>query len=84
MNPNIKSVLVTGGAGYVGHVLTPRMIDEGYKVTVYDNLLFGCRLPNGPDLRVIQDDIRDTEKHAQALSGQDALLHLQRRKLRAR
>src|SRR6201997_326339 len=77
MNPNgIKNVLVTGGAGYVGHVLTPRLLDEGYKVTVFDNLYFGCRLPNSPDLRVIQGDIRDTPKLAEALVGQDAVLHL--------
>ena len=59
-------MLVTGGAGYVGHVLTPRLLDEGYKVTVYDNLFFGCRLPNDPNLRVIQGDIRDTPKLAAA------------------
>src|SRR5580704_17121938 len=76
MNPNVKNVLVTGGAGYVGHVLTPRLLDEGYKVTVYDNLFFGCRLPNSPDLRVVHGDIRDTEKLSQALQGQDAVLHL--------
>jgi nucleoside-diphosphate-sugar epimerase len=72
----MTKVLVTGGAGYVGHVLTPRLLAEGYEVTVYDALYFGCRLPNDPKLRVIQGDIRDTSKLAHALEGQDAVLHL--------
>jgi nucleoside-diphosphate-sugar epimerase len=76
MEPNLKNVLVTGGAGYVGHVLTPRLLAEGYNVTVYDQLFFGCRLPNNPNLRVVQGDIRDTAKVAEALAGQDAVLHL--------
>jgi nucleoside-diphosphate-sugar epimerase len=76
MNPNLKNVLVTGGAGYVGHVLTPRLLAAGYNVTVYDILYFGCRLPNDPNLRVIQGDIRDTAKLAAAFEGQDAVLHL--------
>ena len=76
MSPDLKNVLVTGGAGYVGHVLTPRLLAEGYNVTVYDTLYFGCRLPNDPNLRVIQGDIRDTAKLAEALQGQDAVLHL--------
>ena len=76
MNAELKNVLVTGGAGYVGHVLTPRLLDEGYSVTVYDVLYFGCRLPNSPNLRVIEGDIRDTDKLAEALRGQDAVLHL--------
>jgi nucleoside-diphosphate-sugar epimerase len=73
---SIKNVLVTGGAGYVGHVLTPRLLARGYNVTVYDILYFGCRLPNDPNLRVIEGDIRDTAKLAHALQGQDAVLHL--------
>jgi nucleoside-diphosphate-sugar epimerase len=72
----MKKVLVTGGAGYVGHVLTPRLLAAGYEVTVYDSLFFGCRLPNDPKLRVIKGDIRDTAKLAAALQGQDAVLHL--------
>ena len=72
----MTNVLVTGGAGYVGHVLVPRLLAEGYNVTVYDALFFGCRLPNDPKLRVIEGDIRDTAKLTEALEGQDAVLHL--------
>src|SRR5260370_17844706 len=72
----MQNVLITGGAGYVGNTLTPRLLSEGYHVTVYDQLYFGCRLPNSPHLKVIQGDIRDTPKVAEALVGQDAILHL--------
>lgn len=72
----MKKVLVTGGAGYVGHVLTPRLLSEGYEVTVYDALYFGCRLPNDRNLRVIKGDIRDTAILAKAMENQDAILHL--------
>ncbi|MDH6260327.1 SDR family oxidoreductase [Bradyrhizobium sp. BR13661] len=72
----LKNVLVTGGAGYVGHVLVPRLLADGYNVTVYDLLFFGSRLPNHPNLRVIKGDIRDTARLATCLKGQDAVLHL--------
>jgi nucleoside-diphosphate-sugar epimerase len=71
-----EKVLVTGGAGYVGHVLAPRLLAAGHEVTVFDSLFFGCRLPNSPKLRVIPGDIRDVAKLAEALKGQDAVLHL--------
>jgi nucleoside-diphosphate-sugar epimerase len=70
------NVLVTGGAGYVGHVLTPRLLANGYNVTVYDKLWYGCRLPNDPKLKVIEGDIRDAGKLSAAMAGQDAVLHL--------
>lgn len=72
----MKNVLVTGGAGYVGHVLTPRLLNAGYRVTVYDTLYFGNRLPENSDLTVIQGDIRDTAKLAKAFEGIEAVLHL--------
>lgn len=72
----MKNVLITGGAGYVGHVLTPRLLSRGHKVTVYDTLYFGCRLPNDPNLTVIQGDVRDTAKLAKTFEGQDTVLHL--------
>jgi hypothetical protein len=72
----MQNILITGGAGYVRHVLTPRLLSERYHVTVHDALYFGCRLPNDPKLRVIKGDIRDTAKLTAALAGQDAVLHL--------
>ncbi len=76
MSSELKNVVVTGGAGYVGHVLVPHLLEDGYNVTVFDILYFPCRLPNHPNLRVIQGDIRDTAKVAAAFKGQDAVLHL--------
>lgn len=72
----LKKVLITGGAGYVGNVLTPQLLAAGYTVTVYDIMYFGNELQPHPNLTVIEGDVRDTAKLAQALKGQDAVLHL--------
>jgi nucleoside-diphosphate-sugar epimerase len=74
---DFKHVLVTGGAGYVGSVLVPRLLAAGYAVTVYDIMYFGCtHLAEHPKLRVIEGDIRDTARFAAAVAGCDAVLHL--------
>lgn len=36
----VKKVLITGGAGYIGSVLTPILLEKGYEVCVIDNLMF--------------------------------------------
>jgi nucleoside-diphosphate-sugar epimerase len=73
----MKKVLITGGAGYVGSVLTPQLLKAGYHVTVYDKMYFGNHLPKGhPNLRLIEGDIRDTAKLAKAFAGIEAVLNL--------
>jgi len=73
-----KNVLITGGAGYVGSLLTPQLLDLGYNVTVYDIMYFGNEfLPTqNRKLKVVQGDIRDAAKLAQALNGIDAVINL--------
>jgi nucleoside-diphosphate-sugar epimerase len=73
----MTKVLITGGAGYVGSVLTPQLLDAEYEVTVYDALFFGRRgLSDHPRLRVIEGDIRDTNRLAKTFAGIDSILHL--------
>ena len=72
-----NKVLVTGGAGFVGCVLVPRLLDQGYEVTVFDILYFGRQgLSSHPKLKVIDGDIRNGAQFAAAVKGQDAVLHL--------
>ncbi len=72
----MKNVLITGGAGYVGTVLTPRLLAAGYNVTVYDVMYYGSELARQPRLKIIDADIRDTERFREACWGVDAVIHL--------
>jgi len=72
-----QSVLVTGGAGYVGSVLVPKLLDKGYMVTVYDLMIYGENvLPQHPHLKVVKADIRDTKAYFQAVQGVTNVIHL--------
>ncbi len=72
-----RSILVTGGAGYCGSALIPRLLARGHRVTVYDILFFGRDvLPEHPGLTVIEGDIRDTARFAGAVEGHDAVIAL--------
>ena len=73
-----KNVLVTGGAGYVGSLLVPQLIGEGYDVTVFDTMWFGEEFfpKENPKLTLIQGDIRDTAKLSSAFQGIDAVISL--------
>ncbi len=78
MSRLFNHVLVTGGAGYCGSRLVPQLLDNGYKVTVYDTMFFGSDfLPKGNlNLRVIDGDIRNVDKLSAAVSGCDAFVSL--------
>ena len=67
-------LLVTGGCGYIGTVLTGRLLEDGHHVTVVDTQWFGNHLEEHPDLVVLEQDVRDSR--AIPLDGIDAILHL--------
>jgi len=73
-----KKILITGGAGYVGSRLVPRLLKKNYKVTVYDLLFFGSDfLPKDhPRLKIIKGDIRDVNLLKTHLKEIDVVLHL--------
>ena len=76
---SIQTVLVTGGAGYAGAVLVPKLLAGGYRVRVLDLYLYGkqvfddCR---SPMLEEFEGDLRDSAVVARAVSGCDAVIHL--------
>ncbi len=72
-----QSVFVTGGAGYVGAMLVPRLLLEGHRVTVLDLMIYGEDvLPEHPDLTVIKGDIRNQELMKSTIPGHDIVIHL--------
>ena len=80
MKDNIKNVLVTGGAGYVGAVLVPKLLGKGYQVKVIDLYIYGEEVLDAvrghPNLRETKGDIRDRELLEREIPGTDALIHL--------
>jgi nucleoside-diphosphate-sugar epimerase len=80
MSNTYKHVMVTGGAGYVGSCLVPKLLNAGYKVTVLDWYLYGDvfnSLKGNPNLREIKGDIRNADDIKKSLSdGVDAVIHL--------
>lgn len=77
MKDDLKRIYVTGGAGYVGAMLVPRLLEEGFTVTVIDLMIYGEDvLKPHPGLTMVKGDIRDAELLEKTLSGQDAVIHL--------
>lgn len=73
----IKNIFVTGGGGYVGAVLVPRLLEIGYHVTVFDLFWYGEEvLDNHANLQCIQGDIRNQELLSKSLAEHDAVIHL--------
>ena len=77
---NLANVLVTGGAGYVGCVLVPKLLAKGYRVKVLDLYLYGedvlDAVKDHPHLEQIKGDIRDRALLEKVIPGTHALIHL--------
>jgi len=80
MSNRFTRVMVTGGAGYVGSSLIPKLLAAGYAVSVLDLYLYGDdlfkELRGNAGLREVKGDLRDPECVARALEGCDAVIHL--------
>ena len=68
------NVLVTGGCGYKGTVLVPKLLERGYKVQVLDVQWFGNFLSTHPNLTVTKGDVRDIDSIN--LQDVDIVIHL--------
>ena len=77
---SLNSILITGGAGYVGSVLVRKLVSLGYDVKVIDSLVFGndgiSSLINDKKIEFFNLDIRETEKISSIIQNIDCVIHL--------
>jgi UDP-glucose 4-epimerase len=71
-------VLVTGGAGYIGSVVTEELVKDGHEVVVYDNLVKGHRGAVVDGARLVEGDLLDSSKLRQTLKDErvEAVIHM--------
>ncbi len=72
-----KKIFITGGAGYVGAMLVPRLLELGNSVTVLDLMWYGEDVIDAhPNLVMVKGDIRDQELLRKTIPGHDSVIHL--------
>jgi len=73
----MKKIIITGGAGYVGSKLVPKLLDLDYEVTVLDLMMYGEGvLPDHENLKKIKGDIRDIDLLQKIIPGNNTIIHL--------
>ncbi len=74
------NILVTGGAGYIGTLLIPMLLERGHKVTLYDNFMWGIKpvlhFAAHNNLDIITADVRDEKTLHKHTAGKDVIIHL--------
>lgn len=73
---NVKTILVTGGLGFIGSNLVEFLCDQGYSVRVIDDLSFGYRKFADPRAKIYEASIANIEILEKAMTGVDAVMHL--------
>lgn len=80
MNSQAKTVLITGGAGFLGSHLAEETVRQGAEVTIYDNLLLRTHridhLLKDKSIRLIDADLLDYPKLVKAVAGKTLIWHL--------
>ena len=73
----MKNILLTGGAGYIGSHVTNSLIDQGYDVTIIDNLITGNKTLINPKAKFINCDIADIKNISEVLINNkfDIVMH---------
>lgn len=72
----MKNILVFGGAGYCGSLLVPQLLEDGWKVRVFDKFWYDPKFPKHSHLECLEGDVRDIKAVREACEGQQVILHL--------
>jgi len=76
----MQRVLVTGGAGYVGSILVPKLLEKGFYVTVVDNFMYGqpslASSVSNNNLNLVYGDVRDFPSMKKVLAENDVIIPL--------
>ncbi len=73
----MKKIFITGGAGYVGSKLVPKLLELGHDVTVFDLMIYGENVLNdNKKLKKIKGDIRNLSLLKKVIPGHDVVVHL--------
>ena len=70
-----RRILVTGGCGYIGSVLVPKVASK-YEVVVLDSMAFGNQIEGVPNVTPVKGDIRDYSLVNSVLDGVTDVIHL--------
>ena len=78
--PRRETVLVVGGAGYIGSILVRRLLETGRNVRILDNLVYGCEaireILDHPNVELMVGDCRHIQSVVSAAKGVDSIVHL--------
>ncbi len=78
--PQRRRLLVVGGAGYIGSLLVERLLEDGYRVRVLDNLLYGDEslqmVRNHPNFELVVGDCRNVDDVITVARGMESIIHL--------